>query len=140
MEAAEAAIRGRGYGEGHFFITVSQLPAGAAQGHLTGQAPQFNHHSAKEDKHERIRLTPAGGITTSLTWSCPEQPEAPIGKYGRMRRRHLKEHRSGFYSSLILSEKLQRQFLLEIEPVAYEWTLCAPMMECYGRHRGTESS
>ena len=29
-----------------------------------------------------------------------EQPEAPIGKYGRMRQRYLKEHRPGLYSSL----------------------------------------
>ena len=29
------------------------------------------------------------------------QPEAPIGKYGRMRQRYLKEHRPGLYSSLI---------------------------------------
>ena len=28
-----------------------------------------------------------------------EQPEAPIGKYGRMRQRYLKEHRPGLYSS-----------------------------------------
>ena len=35
-----------------------------------------------------------------------EQPEAPIGKYGRMRQRYLKEHRPSLYSSLILSEKL----------------------------------
>ena len=42
-----------------------------------------------------------------------EQPEAPIGKYGRMRQRYLKEHRPGLYSSLILSEKLYPH-LLEI--------------------------
>ena len=30
-----------------------------------------------------------------------EQPEAPIGKYGRMRQRYLKEHRPGLYSSLM---------------------------------------
>ena len=40
-----------------------------------------------------------------------EQPEAPIGKYGRMRQRYLKEHRSGLYSSLILSEKLYPHLL-----------------------------
>ena len=28
-----------------------------------------------------------------------EQPEAPIGKYGRMRQRYLKEHRPGFSMS-----------------------------------------
>ena len=48
-----------------------------------------------------------------------EQPEAPIGKYGRMRRRYLKEHRPGLYSSLILSEKLYPH-LLEIGRAARE--------------------
>ena len=43
-----------------------------------------------------------------------EQPEAPIGKYGRMRQRYLKEHRPGLYSSLILSEMLYPH-LLEID-------------------------
>ena len=46
-----------------------------------------------------------------------EQPEAPIGKYGRMRQRYLKEHRPGFYSSLILSEKLYPH-LWEIQETA----------------------
>ena len=48
-----------------------------------------------------------------------EQPEAPIGKYGRMRQRYLKEHRPGLYSSLILSEKLYPH-LLEIDRAAHE--------------------
>lgn len=48
-----------------------------------------------------------------------EQPEAPIGKYGRMRQRYLKEHRPGLYSSLILSEKLYPH-LLEIDWAARE--------------------
>ena len=48
-----------------------------------------------------------------------EQPEAPIGKYGRMRQRYLKEHRPGLYSSLILSEKLYPH-LLEIDLTARE--------------------
>lgn len=46
-----------------------------------------------------------------------EQPEAPIGKYGRMRQRYLKEHRPSLYSSLILSEKLYPH-LLEIDQAA----------------------
>ena len=49
-----------------------------------------------------------------------EQPEAPIGKYGRMRQRYLKEHRPGLYSSLILSEKLYPH-LLEIDRAVREW-------------------
>ena len=48
-----------------------------------------------------------------------EQPEAPIGKYGRMRQRYLKEHRPGFYSSLLLSEKLYPH-LLDIDRAARE--------------------
>ena len=48
-----------------------------------------------------------------------EPPEAPIGKYGRMRQRYLKEHRPSLYSSLILSEKLYPH-LLEIARAARE--------------------
>ena len=48
-----------------------------------------------------------------------EQPEAPIGKYGRMRQRYPKEHRPSLYSSLILSEKLYPH-LLEIDQAAQE--------------------
>ena len=62
-----------------------------------------------------------------------EQPEAPIGKYGRMRRRYLKEHRRGLYSSLILSEKLYPH-LLEIDRAAHERmdAMLPRMMEAAG--------
>lgn len=43
-----------------------------------------------------------------------EQPDKPIGKYGRMRKRYLKEHCPTLYSTLILSEKLYPH-LLEID-------------------------
>ena len=58
-----------------------------------------------------------------------EQSEAPIDKYGRMRQRYLKEHRSGLYSSLILSEKL-----LEIDRAAHERmdAMLPRMMEAVG--------
>ena len=46
-----------------------------------------------------------------------EQPDKPIGKYGRMRRRYLKEYRPVLYNSLILSEKLYPH-LLEIDEAA----------------------
>lgn len=45
------------------------------------------------------------------------QPDKPIGKYGRMRKRYLQEHRPTLYSSLILSEKLYPH-LLEIDEAA----------------------
>ena len=62
-----------------------------------------------------------------------EQPEAPIGKYGRMRQRYLKEHRPGLYSSLILSEKLYPH-LLEIDWAAHERmdAILPRMMEAAG--------
>ena len=46
-----------------------------------------------------------------------EQPDTPIGKYGRMRLRYLKEHRKGLYTSLLLTEKLYPH-LLEIDEAA----------------------
>ena len=62
-----------------------------------------------------------------------EQPEAPIGKYGRMRQRYLKEYRSGLYSSLILSEKLYPH-LLEIDRAEQERmdAMLPRMMEAAG--------
>lgn len=48
-----------------------------------------------------------------------EQPDTPIGKYGRMRLRYLKEHRKGLYTSLLLTEKLYPH-LLEIDEAANE--------------------
>lgn len=48
-----------------------------------------------------------------------EEPEKPIGKYGRMRLRYLKEHRPALYSSLLLTEKLYPH-LLEIDEAANE--------------------
>jgi hypothetical protein len=62
-----------------------------------------------------------------------EQPEAPIGKYGRMRQRYLKEYRPGLYSSLILSEKLYPH-LLEIDRAARERmdAMLPRMMEAAG--------
>lgn len=44
----------------------------------------------------------------------PVEEQQPIGKYGRMRKRYLKERRPVLYSSLILSCKLY-QHLAEID-------------------------
>ena len=38
--------------------------------------------------------------------SIPEKDMQPIGKYGRMRKRYLKEHRPVVYTQLIVSGKL----------------------------------
>lgn len=51
-----------------------------------------------------------------------EQPDKPLGKYGRMRQQYLKEHHPGPYNRLILAEKLWTH-LVEID------TACEERME-----------
>ena len=46
-----------------------------------------------------------------------EQPEKPLGKYGRMRKAYLKEHRPLIYNQLLLTEKLYPH-LVEIDETA----------------------
>lgn len=46
-----------------------------------------------------------------------QQSEKPLGKYGRMRKAYLQEHRPVLWNSLILSEKLYPH-LWEIEETA----------------------
>lgn len=45
------------------------------------------------------------------------QPEKPLGKYGRMRKAYLKEHRPILYNQLLMSEKLYPH-LIEIDETA----------------------
>ena len=49
--------------------------------------------------------------------SLSEQPKKPLGKYGRMRKAYLKEHRPILYNQLLMSEKLYPH-LLEIDETA----------------------
>ena len=62
-----------------------------------------------------------------------EQPETSIGKYGRMRKSYLKEHRPILYNQLLMSEKLYPH-LLEIDWTAQERvdTMLPHMMETAG--------
>ena len=46
-----------------------------------------------------------------------EQPEKPLGKYGRIRKAYLKEHRPILYNQMLLSETLYPH-LLEIDETA----------------------
>ena len=54
-------------------------------------------------------------LIPNLTLS--EQPSKPLGKYGRMRKAYLKEHRPLIYNQLLMSEKLYPH-LLEIDKTA----------------------
>lgn len=49
--------------------------------------------------------------------ALPEQPDYPIGKYGRMRLDYLKKHRHGTYTTLLTSCTLN-QHLYETEQEA----------------------
>ena len=46
-----------------------------------------------------------------------QPPQKPLGKYGRMRKAYLKEHRPLIYNQLLLTEKLYPH-LLEIDETA----------------------
>ena len=46
-----------------------------------------------------------------------EQPENPLGKYGRMRKAYLKKHRPILYNQPLMSEKLYPH-LIEIDETA----------------------
>ena len=46
-----------------------------------------------------------------------ELPEKPLGKYGRMRKAYLKQHRPILYNQLLMTEKLYPH-LLEIDETA----------------------
>ncbi|MDD2957193.1 MAG: TnpV protein [Lachnospiraceae bacterium] len=61
------------------------------------------------------------------------QPTQPIGKYGRMRKTYLQEHRPTLFNSLLLSEKLYPH-LLEIDQAANERLerLMPPLMKAAG--------
>ena len=61
-----------------------------------------------------------------------EQPETSIGKYGRMRKSYLKEHRPILYNHLLMSEKLYPHLLelphmMEVAGVTEELKACDPM-------------
>ena len=65
--------------------------------------------------------------------ALPDEPEYQIGKYGRMRRSYLKEHRPILYNHLLMSEKLYPH-LIEIDRTAQERvdTMLPHMMETAG--------
>ena len=49
-----------------------------------------------------------------------ESEQQPIGKYGRMRKRYLKEYRPVLYTNLLTTGKLD-QYLAEIDNACEEW-------------------
>lgn len=66
----------------------------------------------------KITYVPEGDyLYPNVTLKADDQ--LPIGKYGRMRKKYLKEHRPVLYSNLVIHGKLQRH-LWEIDQIALE--------------------
>ena len=58
--------------------------------------------------------------------TLPDEPEYQIGKYGRMRRSYLKEHRPILYTNLLTSGTLHRH-LAEIDQACNERMVRTPL-------------
>ena len=88
----------------------------------------YGHHSSQRSsliitKQRRMNMSKLTYIRCG-DYDIPnlklsEQPETSIGKYGRMRKSYLKEHRPILYNHLLMSEKLYPH-LLEIDRAARE--------------------
>ena len=68
----------------------------------------------------------ANGLTYDLVGdyyfprlAVPEEPEGDIGRFGRMRKRFLKEHRKGVFAELLMNGTL-KQHLMDIDRQANE--------------------
>lgn len=68
----------------------------------------------------------ANGLTYDLVGDyyfprliAPEEPEGDIGRYGRMRKRFLKEHRKGDFAEFLMNGNL-KQHLMDIDREAKE--------------------
>ena len=71
-----------------------------------------------KDKRTNLIYTPCGDyLIPNILFSVAATEN--IGKYGRMRKKYLQEHRTGLYNRLLLSEKLQAH-LLEIDQTAHQ--------------------
>lgn len=51
--------------------------------------------------------------------AVPEEPEGDIGRYGRMRKKFLKEHRKGTFAEFLMNGNL-KQHLMDIDREAKE--------------------
>ena len=70
-----------------------------------------------DDYNIEVQFKSAATVSIAYALMLSEQPEKPLGKYGRMRKAYLKEHRPLIYNQLLLTEKLYPH-LLEIDETA----------------------
>ncbi len=62
--------------------------------------------------------------------AAPEADSKPIGKWGRMHRDYLKEHRPGMYTRLILSGKLYQTLAVLNEQAQARLEVIIRQMQC----------
>ena len=75
------------------------------------------HTAERSMNHGEQSDLPRNGDYLIPNLTLSEQPSKPLGKYGRMRKAYLKEHRPLIYNQLLMSEKLYLH-LLEIDETA----------------------
>jgi len=74
-------------------------------------------HYTNEETGISYTLSPEGYYLPDLT--LPEEPAHDIGRFGRMRRRYLQDHRPALCTDLLTSCKLN-EYLYEIDQTAYD--------------------
>ena len=80
---------------------------------MTSLAP----HYTNEETGISYTLSPDGYYLPDLT--LPEEPAHDIGRFGRMRRHYLQNHRPALFTDLLTSCKLN-EHLYEIDQTAHE--------------------
>ncbi len=132
MDAKKALIRAEDMKKG-VFSTVGQLPKRrTAQRQHSSQRSSLIITEQRRMNMSKLTYIRCGDYDIP-NLKLSEQPETSIGKYGRMRKSYLKEHRPILYNQLLMSEKLYPH-LLEIDWTAQERvdTMLPHMMEAAG--------
>ena len=108
-------LSGRRIWQGIIYPCQSATETGTAK----NPGADLRRRLTKEDFHMKELTYTHVGDYYIPNLKLTEQPDKPIGKYGRMRLRYLKEYRPALFNSLLLTEKLYSH-LLEIGEAAIE--------------------
>ena len=132
MDAKKALIRAEDMKKGGFFYYRSATKRRTAQRQHSSQRSSLIITKQRRMNMSKLTYIRCGDYDIP-NLKLSEQPETSIGKYGRMRKSYLKEHRPILYNHLLMSEKLYPH-LLEIDRTAQERvdTMLPHMMETAG--------
>ena len=132
MDAKKALIRAEDMKKGVFFYYRAATKRRTAQRQHSSQRSSLIITEQRSMNMSKLTYIRCGDYDIP-NLKLSEQPETSIGKYGRMRKSYLKEHRPILYNQLLMSEKLYPH-LLEIDWTAQERvdTMLPHMMEAAG--------